>query len=361
MKISEFRIGRTDFPLIKPFKTALREISVVSNYVVELITDSGLKGIGAASPTEVITGDTAESIVGSIQFLCARLIGQDVMDFNRCIALVQDSMVGNSSGKAAVDIALYDLRAKAMGLPLYQLLGGGETAFETDMTISVNEDAEMVKDTREAVSAGFRILKIKVGKSPAEDEEKIRQVFKAAGDGVRLRIDANQGWTAKEAVAIMKNLEHSNIPIELLEQPVPHWDMEGLRYVRERINTLVMADESVFSPRDALRLIRETACDALNIKLMKCGGITGALGILKIAEAAGIPCMIGSMMEGPIGVSAAAAIACSFKGVRFVDLDVPLMAAKTTIEGGVRYEGRTGFLSSQPGLGIESSGQIEWT
>lgn len=360
MKIKDIKIGQILMSLKKPFKTALRTVNTVENIIVQIITDTGNIGYGSAAPTEVITGDTIGSIIGGIQHIKKNIIGLDIENFEEVMLKLNGCIVGNTSAKAAVDIALYDLYGQLYNAPLYKLLGGYRKEIISDITISVNEPDEMVKDSLEAVEMGYRILKIKVGKDSKKDLERIKAIGKAVGRKITLRLDANQGWNPKEAVNIIKKIEDLDLNIELIEQPVKACDFEGLKYVTDNVSLPILADESIFSPKDAMRIINMRAADLLNIKLMKTGGIYNALKIVALAETAGVECMIGSMMESSIGVTAAAHLAAAKGVITKVDLDVPMLCKGNTVEGGAIFDKYKIDMTEKSGLGIEKVDGVEY-
>jgi L-alanine-DL-glutamate epimerase-like enolase superfamily enzyme len=352
MRIKSITSREISIPLERPFKTALRTVEQVDNVLVEVVLESGMQGFGSAAPAAVITGETVASISGSVRHIGEQLTGMDLACHDRVFHRLNGCIVGAGSARAAVDMALHDLLAKSLGIPLYRLLGGSPQGLRTDITISLDSLDRMQTESRERVAEGFNILKIKVGGDPQLDIERLEGLREATGDSVLLRIDANQGWTAKQAVMVGRELERRGINIELMEQQVAAADYEGLRFVRENIAFPVYADESVFSPRDALRLVNMGAVDGLNIKLMKCGGISNGLKIAAIAEAAGIPCMIGSMMECNLSVTAAAHFAASCSTITSCDLDAPIFCSYNAVQGGLSYQGAAISLTGEPGLGI---------
>ena len=223
-----------------------------------------------------------------------------------------------------MEIALYDLFGQRFAAPTYRLLGGGEPAITTDVTISVDYIDKMVADAIAAVDRGFGVLKIKVGKDPGVDVERVKAVHAAIADRAVLRLDANQGWTPKQAVRALQQLKSAGIRLDLVEQPVKAWDIAGMVYVSERVTVPIMADESVFSASDVVEIIRRRAADIINIKLVKTGGISQAVRIADLAAMYGVECMIGCMLEGAIGVAAAAHVAVAKSDViTRVDLDGP--------------------------------------
>ena len=361
MRITDIEFGMLRVPLKTPFKTALRTVDRVEDIVVMLKTDTGHVGYGGAPATAVITGDTHGSIVDAIRhYIAPRLVGQEIADLNRLTRLVQGAMEKNSSAKAAVEIAIYDLFGQLYGAPLYKLLGGGDPVITTDITISVDTIDKMVADSLKAVERGFDSLKIKVGKDIGVDIERTKAIYAAVEDRALLRLDANQGWTAKQAVYAIQELERAGVKLELVEQPVKAHDLEGMRYVTERVNTPVMADESVFGPMQVIELIRMRAADIINIKLMKTGGISNAIRIADIAALHGVECMIGCMLEGSISVAAAVHVAVAKADViTKVDLDGPSLCAFNPVDGGVIFNESEISVTDAPGLGIREIRGLE--
>ena len=354
MKITDIELGMLRVPLKTPFKTALRTVESVEDIVVLVRTDSGHTGYGEAPATAVITGDTHGSIVEAIErHIKPRLIGQDISNLNHICGLIQNSMERNTSAKAAVEIAVYDLWGQLHGAPLYQMLGGGDPVITTDITISVDHIDKMVADSIAAVDRGFDSLKIKVGKDIGLDIERVKAIHAAVEGRALLRLDANQGWTAKQAVYAMHALEDAGVLLELLEQPVKAADIEGLKYVTERVHTPVMADESVFGPSQVFDLIQRRAADIINIKLMKTGGISNAVRVADIAALYGVQCMIGCMLESAISVAAAVHLAVAkADAITKVDLDGPSLSRFNPVQGGVVFNESEITITDAPGLGI---------
>ncbi|WP_404455819.1 dipeptide epimerase [Virgibacillus necropolis] len=341
-------------PLHTPFKTALRTVTVAETVVVKITCDNGVVGFGEAPPTHVITGDSLASIDYAVtKIITPQLIGQSLLQSERIFEKIHAALVGNSSAKAAVDIALYDCLAQQANSPLAQYLGGYHERIETDYTVSVNSPQQMAADAEDYCKKGFTVLKVKVGKDEiATDIKRITAIREKIGNDVLIRLDANQGWKPKEAVRAINEMEQSGLAIELVEQPVKAHDIQGLKYVTDNTDTMIMADESVFSPRDAKRILETCSADLINIKLMKAGGIHEAMKIAKLADVYGVECMVGSMIETKIGITAAANFAASQPNITRFDFDAPLMLSGDVIEGGIEYEGKQIHLNDAPGLGI---------
>ena len=361
MKISRIQLAMLRVPLKTPFKTALRTVEAVEDVVVIITTDTGHVGYGEAPATAVITGDTHGSIIEAIRRVIGpRIIGQEVANLNRLTRLVQGAMENNFSAKAAVEIALYDLWGQLYDAPLYKLLGGGDPVVTTDITISVDYIDKMVADSLAAVDRGFESLKINVGKDMGVDIERVKAIHAAVEGRALLRLDANQGWTAKQAVTAMHALEDAGVHLELLEQPVRAKDIEGLKYVTERVNAPVMADESVFGPAEVIDLIKRRAADIINIKLMKTGGLSNAIRIADIASLYGVECMIGCMIESSISVAAAVHLAVAKADViTKVDLDGPSLCQFDPVDGGVVFNESEISVTDAPGLGIRAIRGLE--
>lgn len=361
MKITEVRIGRISVPLRVPFKTALRRVDSVEDVIVEIHTDTGAVGYGEAPPTGVITGDTTGAIIGALKdHIIKTIIGRDVDDFEALTDCVQKCIIHNSSAKAAVDMALWDLYGQLYNIPVYKLLGGSKDKIVTDITISVNSPEEMARDAITAINRGYDTLKVKVGVNPKLDVERLSAIRNAIGSRAKLRIDANQAWKPQEAVRILNQMQEQGLDIELVEQPVIAHDIEGLKYVTERSYVPVLADESVFSPLDAMKIIQSGAADLINIKLMKCGGITPALKIADAASIMGVECMLGCMLEAKVSVNAAVHVACARSIITKIDLDGPVLCSEDPIIGGSIFDEKDITVSKAPGLGIKGIEKITY-
>lgn len=355
MKITDIQSGHLSSPLKRPFKTALRTVTHMEDVLVKIYTDTGNIGYGTAAPAVPVTGDTSSSIKTFIQDpIKKQLVGLSIENFEEVISRLHTSPVKNNSAKAAVDIALYDLHGQLNNAPVYQLLGGYRKELITGITISVNEPEEMVRDSLDAVNNGFKTLKVKVGKDPEKDIQRLKRIWEVIGHDIHLWIDANQGWTPKESVYVLQMMEDAGIRIELVEQPVKGQDLKGLKFVTDHVSVPVVADESAFSAQDVSKIIRMRAADIINIKLMKTGGIYNALNICDIAEREDIECMMGCMLESKISVTAAAHLAGARSIITKCDLDAPILCKEDVIEGGALYKGDRIILSDEPGFGFKT-------
>lgn len=261
---------------------------------------------------------------------------------------------GNTSAKAAIDIALYDLKGKVMNQPLYKVLGGYRDQIVTDMTIGIDKPELMAQEAKERVERdGFRILKVKAGINPADDIRALTLIREAVGPDIRLRVDANQGYTVNDAVRVLKEFE--KIGVDAVEQCLPWWDMDGSKILRQKVDMQIMLDESIHSPVDAAKACKMDAADILNIKLMKCGGLYPAEKINAIAEANHVNCMVGCMLETKVAIAAGVSLVAAKSNITEADCDSFMYAVdpEMGMPGGFTIEGGVYTLSQKPGLGLD--------
>jgi o-succinylbenzoate synthase len=355
--IREVRTHRLTAPLHTPFVTALRRATHLETTVVEVLDEDGRRGYGEAPQVWRVTG---ESLAGADACLSGPLADvvrgrslDDLADLSRELAA---AVVGNFGAKAAMDTALHDLAAQRAGMSLAAFLGGspGELRVPTDVTVSAGEPDEVAASAAKRRTEGFEVLKLKVGADPDDPAADVARVtaVRDAAPGAHIRLDANQGWTPAQAIRVIRALEDRGLAVELVEQPVARDDLEGLAKVTAAVDTPVMADESVFGLRDLAAVVERRAAGLLNVKLAKCGGLGVARELLERARAAGMGTIVGSMMEGPIGVGAAAALVAAAGTSHVSDLDAAWWTASSPVTGGLRYDGGVVVLPDRPGLGI---------
>ncbi len=340
-------------PLHTPFVTALRRTTTVDSLLVEVRDTDGVVGYGEAPQVWRVTGESISGARACIEGpLRDAVLHGDPEDLQPMLRKLHASVVGNPGARGAVDVALHDLVARRRGVSMHRLLGGTSSRVRTDVTLAASDVTGLVTSARDRVDEGFAVLKLKVGTDAVTDVERVSAVRAAVGTGPRLRVDANQGWTVKEAITVIRALEDADVGLEFVEQPVAARDLEGLARVTAAVSTPVMADEAVFDLRDLLEVIRQGAADLVNVKLAKCGGLGPATGLLALAGAAGVGTSIGSMMETAVGVGAAAALAAAYGSTHVADLDAAWWAAEPVVKGGIRYEQGVVMLPSAPGLGV---------
>lgn len=352
MGIQQIEVYLVTLGYWEPFRIAPGASTESHNVVVKIVTDYGVVGWGESSPSKRVTGETVETVVEVIDKIAPKLIGMCPLRIEQNVELMDSIVEGKPAAKASLDMALHDILGKTARKPLFMLMGGYRTEVLTDITIGIKSPEEMAKDAVKAVKKGFKALKVKVGVNVDKDIERVRLIRGAVGENVQIRIDANQGWTPKQAIKILNKIEKFNI--QFAEQPVPAENLKGLIEVKKKSPIPIMADESVHSPEDALRLIQAEAVDLINIKLMKSGGILKGRKIAAIAEAAGIPCMVGCMGESEIGIAAGAHLAAAVKNIQYADLDSDLlMKDKLVKKGGTKVKGSMRTFTKNHGLGIK--------
>jgi len=357
-------VGLEAFPIEIPwkhsFKIATALYTTQPYVIIKLYTDSDVVGYGEACPCYEFTGETIGTVMSILkERIFPSISGEDAFNIEAITCKMDEATVGNASAKGAVDMAIYDIIGKVLNQPVYNLLGGrvrDKTLYLGGASITTVEETveECVKD----VARGIWELKIKVGEDPVKDAEKIRKVREAVGPDVQIRVDANQGWrTPHRAIKAIRLMEKCEL--QLVEQPILAWNLKGLSHIRKTVDVPIMLDESVHTSKDAVKAIEAEACDIINIKLMKSGGIYEALKINAVAEASGIECFMGGMGETSIGQAAALHFLASRDNVKYADAELPAdeWGLKEDIASGLEQTKADGVLylkvPSRIGLGVD--------
>lgn len=297
--------------------TAKRPTPVLEYLLVTICTDEGFVGVGE-SPVDIgFFGHTLEDIQAAIDdYLGPQLIGHDPYDREYLMSLID--FRGNSCAKAGIDLALHDLLGKSLGVSVSTLLGGRhQTRVPVAVEIAGGAPDAMAQECLRFMGLGVRAFKPKIGGYPDEDADRLRAIREAVGPDISIRADANQGYSPKEAIRLCRLAERYNVGLELLEQPVPAWDLQGMALVRQSVDTLIEADESCYTMHDALQLVRHEAADVINIKIGKAGGLYQAKKIAAVAEAAGLKCVLGTAFG--LGVEMAAKLHLAASTLAVVD------------------------------------------
>ena len=334
--IKELKVEAFDLPLKEPFIIATGRKDAANNVLIRVILEDGTIGYGEVAPSPYTTGDTQQTVIAVLNHIRWAVEGQDVREWRTLLAKTRKLVRGNVGAHSGLELAVLDAFTKYCGVPLYQFFGGAETCVETDLTLSLGQPDETGNAAKRAVNDGFGKIKIKVGMGVDTDLARIKKVKEAGPEEISL--DANQAYSAKDAVELVRRAAAEGIDIDLLEQPVPKTDFESLKYVREHCPVAVAADESCFNADDALRLIRMDACDVINIKLAKCG-IVAAMDIAGMGRTANKGLMIGCMMESKIGLSAYVHLACGLGEFAHHDLDSVYLLKPFECEGGFKLDG----------------------
>lgn len=351
MKITRTEIYRLSIPM-EPFAIATGTMDYAQNTFIRIHTDRGIYGVGECSAFPMIVGETQDTCLALARDFARLWKNKDPLAISERLNELDAFVARNTTIKSAFDMALHDLAAKHAGLPLYRFLGGNVRDIVTDITVGIASPAAMAAKALAFRNQGATVLKVKLGREPAEDIERIRAIRRSIGEDVPIRIDANQGWDYEEAVAALKGLQLFNI--QFCEQPLRSYNDDLLPQLRRETTIPIMADESCYDHHDAVRLATDKACDYINIKLSKSGGIAEALRIQQAAADYHIPCMIGGMLESRLALSAKVHFAFAAPNVQFFDMDTCLLGhLEDPVVGGVRFRGYELSLSGQPGIGAE--------
>lgn len=351
MKITHIDIFRLSIPM-EPFTIATGTMDFAQNSFIRVHTDAGFYGVGECSAFPMIVGETQSTCFAMAADFATLWKAKDPLDITARMRELHLFTAGNGTIKSAFDMALYDISAKAAGLPLYRFLAGKETKdLPTDLTIGIAEPQKMAEQAIRFVSQGVQMIKVKLGKNANEDIDRVRLIREAVGEGIILRIDANQGWEPADAKKALLAMEAYHV--QFCEQPMRTYNDHLLPELVEAVGIPIMADESVYDHYDAERMIRTNSCSYVNIKLAKSGGIHEALAINKICAAAGIPCMMGGMLESRLALTAFAHLATACDNIIFYDMDTCLLGhLEDPVIGGVSYNQYNVVLPNSNNIGI---------
>ncbi|MBS7563701.1 dipeptide epimerase [Mucilaginibacter sp. Bleaf8] len=350
--IKHIDIYRFSIPM-EPFTIATGTMHYAQNVLIRIHTDAGFDGVGECSAFPMITGETQETCLAMARDFAQLWVGKDALDIPARLQQLHDFAAGNYTIKSAFDMALYDIAAKNERLPLYQFLNGKKREVETDITIGIADPSAMAQKAVAFKENGARILKIKLGKDARQDVERISEIRAAVGPDIKIRIDANQGWSFDDAVYALQRMGNANI--EFCEQPMRTWNNDRLPELRRLSPVKIMADESVYTHHDARLQIMSQSCDYINIKLAKSGGLHEALKIQDLAAQNRIPCMMGGMLESRIAVSAQLHLVYACTNIQFYDMDTCMLGhLEDPCLGGVTYKGYFLDIADKHGIGADA-------
>jgi L-alanine-DL-glutamate epimerase-like enolase superfamily enzyme len=354
MRITSIVVEPLDLQLQTALTVAYGSYPELNYALLKVFTDDGLLGLGEASPDPEVTGETQASVIAALQQAAAFLVGSDPFDIEHIIALCLEKIPAYPAAMAAIDMALYDLMGQALKVPAYQLLGGkSHSSMTLYPVIPMDEPRVMAGMSRKFVDMGADTLKIKLGSDPAADLIRLTEIRHAVGASVKLRLDINQGWKdARTAIEAIQTLSGFNL--EWIEQPVAASDLAGLAQVTATVEIPIMADESCHTAVDVFKIASQHAANMINIKLMKCGGLYQTAKMFAVAEAAQLPCILGSMGESSIGSAAGLHFVTANSGILACELIGPLFINNDPATGyQVDMATFQAIPSEQPGLGVQ--------
>lgn len=351
-RIKHINVWRADLGNTKPYTIAFKTINQVLNAFVEITLDNGITGIGAGNPSEYVTGENIDQTLAALQIKnLAFLEGRDILTLRQLAFEVLQHFPSAPAARAAVDIALHDAFTKHLGIPLVAYLGQKIKSLPTSNTIGIKNVTETLKEAEDYRQRGFTILKVKLGKDLEEDIERLVKLREQFGNEFIIRIDANQGYTTAQTKVFYQRTK--SLHIELIEQPLPAAAVAEMRQLPDELKKMMAADESLLTPRDALRLVEPPgAAGIFNIKLMKCGGISEALKIADIGLSGGADLFWGCNDESIVSITAALHTAFACSNTKYIDLDGSLDLARDAVTGGFILKNGVMYCSDEPGLGV---------
>lgn len=295
MKITRIESKIVNIPVETPYVFSHGVLNAFSNVLVWIWTDETIAGVGesAFTPGGGVTEETPESTKPIIdKYLAPAIIGEDPFDVELIHEKMNAIVPRNLIAKAGIDLALWDIMGKAVNLPAYKLLGGTyETKIPVTYTLSMNTPERMAEQAKFRKSQGYSTVVVKIGSNPEVDIERLKLVREAVGPDVKIRLDANEAYRPDQAIRIIRKMEKYDP--EFVEEPVKHWDLDGMVRVARAIDTPISSDESNKTLESALKVIEKEAADILNIKIPKNGGLYNSKKVATLAEAKGIPCLVG--------------------------------------------------------------------
>jgi L-Ala-D/L-Glu epimerase len=349
MNIEKIQIYKYSIPM-HPFTIATGTMDFAQNILIKVFTSQNIIGIGECSAFPMIVGETQNTCYEMAKDFAKLWKGKDALNIEERLNELHLFTAGNSTIKSAFDMALYDMASQHAKLPLYEYLGGTKKEMLTDITVGIGSPKTMAEQAKAFVEKGASILKIKLGKDVTTDVLRIKTVREIIGNDTKIRIDANQGWSVEDATDALTQLGQYNI--EFCEQPMRTYNDEYLPELIKISPIKIMADESVYNHYDAYRIIKNNACDYINIKFAKSGGIHEALKIIAVAKENNIPCMMGGMLESRVALSAFAHFAAANPQIIFYDMDTCMLGHKVDpVIGGVMYNGYRVQLPDSIGIG----------
>src|SRR5215472_3545470 len=350
--IRSVNVEPLNLPLLEPFTIATGSVSDARNVLIMITLEDGSVGYGESAPFPPSTGESQETALAAAQGCAAMIEGKDAAHWRILSKLMRSVYFSQMTAIAGIEMAMLDALTRSYGIPLFIFFGGASTVVETDMSIPMVTPEHGYELAKDIVARGITSIKIKVGGDIRNDVARVEAIREGA-PGLGLTLDANQGYTANEALLCLEALDDRDIRPLLMEQPVHKDDYEGLRYVTQHTTVPVAADESAYNAANVAHLISIGAVNVVNIKLMKCGFVE-ALDIAAVCRATHTPLMIGAMMESRLATSAAAHFVAGLGGFRYIDLDTPMLLAEDPFTGG--YEQRGGIYDLtgvERGLGVE--------
>ncbi len=353
MKISSIDIFPLSIQLKGSFRNAHRVKTCQNSIVLKVQTNDGVEGIGNVDPDPGYSEESFSETLASIRGLAQNLIGLDPLNILAALDRMDQFLPGHLDAKAAIEMALFDIKGMALGVPVYSLLGGLlREEIYLNGWIGMLPPDEAARDAQVWVERGFRSAKIKIGSGIVPDRDRVKAVREVVGNKMALRVDANEAYQVEDAIRLAKAI--SPFDITLFEQPVQRRDLAGMAKVRKAVDIPIMADESVLGPQSLVEIIKKDAAEIVKVKVMKQGGIHRTFQMIEMAEAAGIRCVIGHGFGLAINTLAEVHVAAScrnlLEGCEFVG---PLKIAQDVVKRPLQMDSGKIKVPQGNGLGVE--------
>jgi L-Ala-D/L-Glu epimerase len=357
MRIASMTARALSVRLYEPFVIASARVDATRAALVsvELEDDSGqrtARGLGEAAALPPVTREDQPDLLRNLARAARTLTGSRFADLTALTTALDAALPDLPVSRAGVESALLDAWARLQNTPVYRLLGGRlARRLATDMTLPIAHPKRMLELAMNHRARGFRCFKVKVGKSLDDDVRALLGVHARVPDAT-FRLDANEGFTAAQALELVRAARAAGLTLECFEQPCARDDLEGMAKVARESGVCVLADESVRDLADLERVIAARAAAGVNLKLAKSGGLLASLELGRRAREAGLQVMCGGMVETRLGMTAMAHVACALERVEFIDLDTAFLLADDPFEGGYRARGAELELTPGPGFDV---------
>ena len=299
----------------KNWTFALGTASTSRGWIVRIRSDDGHVGYGYANSSPHM-GSTFESLPAQLERYKPLVLGKDPFAIEAILRELDRSLTGASQAKAGIDCALHDLCARALGVPLYNLLGGKvRDSVPVLRIVAIKTPAEMAANAAKLLDQGYRYFKIKVHGDVAEDVARVKAIRERVGEEAHLTIDANQSYSPKDAIAAINRM--AAYRLDLVEQPVSRHDLKGLELVTRSVPVTVEADEGAGTIDEIMTLVSNRIVDAVSLKIQKLGGLCNALAAARICEAGKVKYRLGAHVGTRLGNAHAIHLAAALPGVDY--------------------------------------------
>lgn len=351
-EIEKVEIFRINIPLKEPYRISTAMQDFADYVLIRIKATDDIFGIGEASPLPGNSMDTSDQIFSSLCILGQTLLGQDPFNLSNIHASLDKVMPYNLYSKGAIDIALHDYCCKVLNIPLTKFIGG---TYHRNISLTgslgiYDRPSIAVRKARQLIESGYSTLKVKIGQSESYDLEVLRGLRKI-DRSIKIRLDGNQAYRSNSVLSHLRKME--KYEPELIEQPLPYWDTDGMRYLTRNLDVPIAADEAVSTPEDMLNIIRTESADLVKVKVMRCGGITRVRRICDIARAGGMPVIIGSGHQSSIGVAAELHVAKSSPEISSTGEMVGHLRLRIdTVEDPIVVDAGVAVIPLGPGLGV---------